>query len=120
MKGWLSSLCHQPQPPSSCWNVYRRSSPACIFSLSEFSSIGSLRFSSRIALFTMRSGRKLDIVCSTQPYGNEVRKSRALKMLPAIEVDSRIDKDREPGAASEGNVKSSAVDAVLASVPLFA
>ena len=57
------------------------------------------------------------MVCSTQPYGNEVKYSSAPKMLPAIVGESRIDNEREPATASVGNVKSKLVDAEFASVP---
>ena len=50
------------------------------------------------------------MVCSTQPYGNEVRYSSAPNSDPAIEGETRIESDREPGSTFAGNVRSNAAE----------
>src|ERR1700722_19747557 len=55
-------------------------------------------------------GRKLDMVCSTQPYGKDVRYSSAPNKDPAIDGDTRSDIEREPGWALPGNVRSNIAD----------
>ena len=42
-------------------------------------------------------GRKLDMVCSTQPYGNVVRYSSAPKSDPAIDGDTRMPSSSRAG-----------------------
>src|SRR5450755_2647718 len=96
MNGCVSSDCHHPQPPSACWNPYSRSRPA--FSLSRSASWSTVccSFNSFAALLTIRSGRKLDMVCSTQPYGKDVKYSSALKLELAIEGVRRTVTDFVP------------------------
>ena len=57
---------------------------------------------SRTAWLTMMSGRKLDIVCSTQPYGNDVKYSSAPKTGPASDGATLIVNRRDPGGRGGG------------------
>src|SRR6266516_2304841 len=106
MNGWLSSVFHQPQPPSSCWKSYSRSRPAFTFFCSAAGSILLLICSSFKACDTITLGRKLDMVCSVQPYGKLVRNSGAPKIVPATDGVTLICSIREDGTLASGDVTS--------------
>src|SRR5205809_6937319 len=65
----------------------------------------------------MMSGRKLDMVCSTQPYGKEVRYSRAPNNEPAIDGEIRSDNRREPGSTCAGKARVNVADPVSVREP---
>jgi len=69
MRSSLSSCSHQPQPPSPCWNRYRRWRPAPTISGKAASSAGLGAPRPRRAPAATTAGRKRDRVCSTHPYG---------------------------------------------------
>src|SRR5689334_22683398 len=98
----LWSSFHQPQPPSSCWKSYSRSRPASTCRLSRFGLIVLVTFKSFNVLATITFGRKLDIVCSVQPYGNDVRYSRLPKIAPATDGEISISIPRDVASAAAG------------------
>src|SRR5579864_5532180 len=102
MNSELSSVFHQPQPPSSCWKSASRSSPARIF----FSRSSGLMFvlspSCFTACDTTTFGRKLDMVCSVHPYGKLIRYSSALNIVPATDGVTESTSLRDDAAASDG------------------
>src|SRR5271157_1395890 len=65
-----------------------------------------------IAFATSTSGRKLDIVCSVQPYGYEVRNSSAANTVPAIDGVTLIVSLRVPDSAPGGYVNCCTVSLV--------
>src|ERR1039457_3170381 len=62
-------------------------------------------------------GRKLDMVCSTQPYGKEVRYSMAPNSEPAMDGETPTVSEREPGWILAGKVRSKEVSVPAASEP---
>src|SRR6185369_727391 len=117
MNGWLSSVFHQPQPPSSCWKSYSRSSPAFTFFSRTAGSTLLLICNSFNACDTITFGRKLDMVCSVQPYGKLVRYSSEPKIAPATDgVTLRISA-RDDGAAASGKVSSTSATPAPLTVP---
>src|ERR1039457_5334986 len=65
-------------------------------------------------------GRKLDIVCSTQPYGKEVRYSSAANSEPASGGETRNEMDRDCGCTLSGKMRSKAADPPAGSEPPWA
>src|SRR5260221_579694 len=64
-------------------------------------------------------GRKLDMVCSTHPYGKEVRYSSAPKREPAMDGATWMVSDRDPGSTLSGNARLNAALPLFASDPPF-
>src|SRR3569833_2799115 len=117
MKTALSSVFHQPQPPASCWKSARRSIPAFNFAASSSLFTSALTLSSFKARDTTTLGRKLDIVCSVQPYGNAVRYSSALNMAPATDGLTEISIIRDCGTVWDGNCRVASADPLFATAP---